>query len=260
MTQSNGPRLIERSIDVLMALSDGPKTFTAVCREVGLSKATIHRILIGLSYLDFVVQDATTGEYMLGAGAYRLTRGLYDSNGGITSLVRSVLEGLCQESTETVIMHVRVGAQRVCIAEFESPQALRYTAGVGHTTALHVGAAGKILLAWLDEPQLRKLLPDDLQTLTESTITDWGLLLDELKTVRQQGWAESHGERVRGAFAISAPIFDDRGQVAACVSILGPEARLNRSRFIELRRAVVEAARAASVQLGAKEVADAAGV
>jgi DNA-binding IclR family transcriptional regulator len=253
MTQSNGPRLIERAIDVLMALSDGPKTFTAVCREVGLSKATIHRILIGLSYLDFVVQDASTGEYLLGAGGYRLTRGLNDSNGGITSLVRSVLAQLCAETEETVIMHVRVGAQRVCIAEFESPQALRYTAGVGHSSPLHVGAAGKVLLAWQSEAELRKVLPADLQTLTEATITEWGLLLDELRTVARQGWAESHGERVRGAFAISAPIFDDRAQVAACVSILGPEARLTRSRFIELRRAVVDAAKAASALLGAAD-------
>jgi DNA-binding IclR family transcriptional regulator len=96
------------------------------------------------------------------------------------------------------------------------------------------------------EEQMRRLSPAELDPLTEATIVDWDVLLEELRTVRSQGWAESHGERVRGAFAVSAPIFDERGEVVAAVSILGPEARLTRTRLIEFRRALLSAATRAS--------------
>jgi DNA-binding IclR family transcriptional regulator len=249
-TESGGPRLVERAIDVLMALSDGPKTLTTICRGVGLSKGTVHRILIGLSYSEFVVQLRDSGEYMLGPGSYRMARGLIEHNGGMAALVRPVLLRFWEQSEETVILHIRVGGARVCIAEFESPRTLRYTAGTGSSAPLHVGSAGKVLLAWLDEAQLRKVLPTDLEGLTDATITDWSVLIEELENVRRQGWAESHGERVHGAFAISAPIFDDRDHVAACVSVLGPEARLTRTRFIELRRELVKAAARATALMG----------
>jgi DNA-binding IclR family transcriptional regulator len=252
-TESGGPRLVERALDILTALSDGPKTFTVICQKVGLSKGTVHRILIGLSYSEFVVQVPESGEYMLGPGCYRMARGLIEENGGIAGLVRPVLQALWEGTEETVILHVRVGASRVCIAELQSPRSLRYTAGIGSSAPLHVGAAGKVLLAWFDDAQLRKILPDSLGSTTEATITDFGVLREELEHVRRQGWAESHGERVQGAFAISAPIFDDRHHVAASVSVLGPEVRLTRTRFIELRRELVETAARASALLGAPE-------
>lgn len=251
MTQTAGPRLIERAIDILMALSDGPQGFAAVCQIVGLSKSTVHRILVGLSYCDFVVQNPTTGEYMLGSGNYRLTRSLSANNGDIAPLIRSVLVELREQTTETVILHVRVGTRRVCIEEFESPQSLRYTAGIGTSAPLHVGSAGKVLTAWSEEAQIRRLMPKELESLTDATIIDWSELLEELRTVRSQGWAESHGERVQGAFAVSAPIFDDRGGVVAALSILGPEARVTRTRLKELRHAVLIAATSASTLVGA---------
>lgn len=256
MTQSTGPRLIERTIDILLTLSDGPKGFTAVCRAVGLSKSTVHRILIGLSYCDFVVQNPATGEYMLGSGNYRLARALSANSGGIGPLVRSVMHELREQTEETVILHIRVAGRRVCIEEFESSQALRYAAGVGTSAPLHAGSAGKVLVAWSDEEQIRRLLPPKLESLTDATIVDWDELLEELLMVRSQGWAVSHGERVRGAFAVSAPIFDDRGDVVAALSILGPEARLTRTRLIELRRALVATAHIASALVGAPAVVD----
>jgi DNA-binding IclR family transcriptional regulator len=242
-TESGGPRLVERAIDVLMALSDGPQTFTAVCRTVGLSKATVHRILSGLTYSDFVVHNPESGEYMLGPGSYRMARRFSGENGGLASLVRPVLSELWAQTQETVILHVPLGFRRVVVEELESPLPLRYTAGIGSSVPLHVGSAGKVLLAWLGEDQVQGVLPaGGLELLTEATLPNRELLFDELRTVRAQGWAESHGERAPGAFGVSAPIFGDPGHVVASISIIGPEARLTRGRFIELRRSVTDAA------------------
>lgn len=250
-TQSYSPRLVERALDVLTVLADGPRTFTEVSRSVGLSKATVHRILAGLAYRDFVVQNPLTGQYMLGAGSYRLGREMNETNGGIASLSRAALASLNDATQETVVLHVRLGRRRVCVSEFESPHSLKYVVGVGTWAPLHVGAAGKVLLAWSSEAELSKLLPSELERLTDATITDRSILLEELAEVRRQGWAESHGERITGAFALSAPVFDDRQQVVAVVSVLGPETRLNRTRSIELRRLLLDTTVELSAAMGA---------
>jgi DNA-binding IclR family transcriptional regulator len=243
MAEPTRLRLVERTIDVLDALADGPQSFTAVCRQVSLSKATVHRILTGLSYSNFVVQDPVSGEYLLGSGCYRLLNALAAGSASIATFARPVVQALRDSSGETAMLHVRVGDQRVCVDERASPHALRYSAGVGSSAPLHVGSAGKVLIAWLPEEHLRRLLPPALDPLTPETITDWNELQRTLKQVRQRGWAQSRGERIPGAAAISAPVFDGGSDVVAAVSLFGPESRLTQRRLRDLRDPLVAAAR-----------------
>jgi DNA-binding IclR family transcriptional regulator len=249
-SSSTGPRLVERALDVLTALAEGPRGLTVVANEVGLSKATVHRILAGLAYRDFVIQSPETGEYMLGAGSLRLGRRITDVNGGLAALVGPALNRLRTETGETIVLHVRLGRRRVCIAEYESQQPLRYTVGIGADAPLHVGGAGKVLIAWMNESELTQILPEDLEALTDFTITSWDVLRAELAEVRDRGWAESHGERMVGAFALSAPVFSRDGEVIAVASVLGPDARLNHARAIELRLALLAATKEASAAMG----------
>ena len=60
---------------------------------------------------------------------------------------------------------------------------------------------------------------------TDSTITDPRLLLEELRIVRQRGYAISQSELEEGIDAVAAPIFDHLGTVVAAVSIGGPSER-----------------------------------
>jgi DNA-binding IclR family transcriptional regulator len=62
-----------------------------------------------------------------------------------------------------------------------------------------------------------------------------------LEQIRQQGYAVSHGERVLGVAAVSAPIrgLDDEGHY--CLSVAGPMVRMQ-SREREFTRLVVQAA------------------
>ena len=64
---------------------------------------------------------------------------------------------------------------------------------------------------------------------------------DQRPMDRQQGYAVSHGERVLGVAAVSAPIrgLDDEGHY--CLSVAGPMVRMQ-SREREFTRLVVQAA------------------
>src|SRR5664279_2348290 len=234
MTEQKGPRLVERTVDVLMALADGPQDFSTVCQRVDLSKATVHRILSGLGYADFVLQDPVTHQYLLGPGSRRLANAASLGYADLAILARPVLEGVVKATRETVILHVRMGSMRVNIDELISPQELRYSGGIGTSVPIHVGSAGKVLLAWLPRSAAEQLVPDIMEALTATTITDRAELFTLLDEVREAGYAESLGERIQGLAAISVPIFDPNGEVFAAMSILGPEARLPHEARIEL--------------------------
>jgi DNA-binding IclR family transcriptional regulator len=69
--------------------------------------------------------------------------------------------------------------------------------------------------------------------------------------VRDQGYAVTHGERVLGLTAISAPIADRDGAVRHCITVTGPTVRLQ-PREREVTRLVIRAAEDISRRLGAE--------
>lgn len=235
-------RAVTRSIDLVMALTRGPLSLGALARQTGLSKATAHRLLATLAYQDLVVQDPQAGEYSLGPGCFRLVEAVSDGLSGLGALARPVLEKLREDTGETITLHVRVASQRICIEELTSRHEMRYTAGLGATAPVHVGSAGKLLLAYLDETARERLLNTiSLTPVTAATVTDPGQLRTEFEQIRTLGWAESRGERIVGAASVSAPVFDANGTIVAALSVLGPEARLHARHFMAAKDRVVAA-------------------
>jgi DNA-binding IclR family transcriptional regulator len=220
-------QVVERAIDILAALSNGPATLSEVTRAVDLPKGTIFRILASLQYGDMVVKDPVDNTYQIGPGFLRLSRSQSPWFGPLATLARPMMAELLEFSRETVAIHVRVGPERVCIAELTSPETIRYSAEVGALVPLYVGAAGKVLLAELDEAALQKVLAVlELRPLTDGTIVDRDKLLTDVAAAREQGYAQSVGERVSSAAAITVPI-DLTNGFGASLSLLGPADRLN---------------------------------
>jgi IclR family KDG regulon transcriptional repressor len=88
-------------------------------------------------------------------------------------------------------------------------------------------ALGKVLLAALPAAHLSLLLERLLlRALTENTITDRELLLQELERVRQSGMAFDDGEFDTEIRCMAVPVYNFVGQVAAAVGISGPAWRL----------------------------------
>lgn len=225
-----------------MALVQGPRTLTEVSRTAGLSKGTCSRILASLGYQNLVVKtEANT--YVLGPGNLRLVNGVMSGFGTIVGAGRAAFEDLWNQTGETIAIHVRVGTERVCVEELPSGAEVRFMSSVGSSAPLYVGSAGRVLLAFLTDTELNRIL-------AASTSSDEGLdvqrLREALDTIRRQQYAVSIGERVRGAAAISVPITTVDGVIAS-LSILGPDFRLTEERRVEF----LPALRGAAARIGA---------
>jgi DNA-binding IclR family transcriptional regulator len=150
---------------------------------------------------------------------------------------------------------MRMGLERVCIAELRSPHPLLHTAGVGSRVPLHVGASGKVILAFTDDEQRERIL-DCLtyEPLTSATISGRQQLAEELAVVGERGWAMSMGERIPGAAGVSVPVRGASGLVLS-LSVLGPAERLTEER----RSAIVGLLLETAQSIEAREKAAAAG-
>ena len=111
----------------------------------------------------------------------------------------------------------------------------------GQRLPTHAGAAGKLLLAYLDEPALNAELGRPLTAYTPRTLTEPRRLRTELARIRRLGWSQDKGEGLASVFAFAAPIFDSRNHMVAALSmpfLSGTEP----SRMEEIRVGVIEMA------------------
>lgn len=218
-------RAVSRAVDILDCLVNGPMPLREIADSTQLTKATCHRLLATLSHRRMVVQDPVSSNYLLGPGILRLLHAFVNSHRSFGVLARPQMEQLAAEVGETVTLHLRVGGYRVCVEEVASLNPLRYVSGVGEFVPIHVGSAGKILLAFLDESQLLALISTARRTSPSAGSSLGTGFRRELSSIREVGWAVSKGERIEGAAAVSVPVSSD-GEVVAALSVLGPHDRV----------------------------------
>jgi DNA-binding IclR family transcriptional regulator len=214
-------QVIDRSIDLLEALSDGPRSLTEMSRATGIPKGTAFRLLAGLAARGMVIKDPVGSSYALGPGLLRLVQGALSGIGAIGTVGRAELEQLSEETGETVALHVQTGLERTCIQEIPSRHSIRYSALVGAVAPIQNGANGIVLLAFTADERRERTL--ELLDASGQEL-DRRALDGRLKKAQRDGWAISVAERVPGATAISVPVQSDHLLLA--LSVLGPEARL----------------------------------
>lgn len=243
---------VHRGVDILVALRAGPRTVTELARDTGLAKGTAFRIVSSLGHRRFVVKEPGSNRYMLGPGLLPLVYEIHSSFGWIGAFAGDVLEQLWKRTGETVTIHVRMGAERICVVEHPSPKPIRYTAPIGSSAPISVGSAGKVLLAAMDPDDFAKLVNElPLDPITENSITDRARLIEEVELARERGWATSAGERVPGSSAVSVPIhIADLGSMGViALSVLGPADRIPPERIEEYLPLLIDSAAKIEKQL-----------
>jgi DNA-binding IclR family transcriptional regulator len=246
------PSSVEKAIDILFCFdAQQPQLrLTDISQRLGLHKSTTHRLLSLLKKKRLITGDTTSQLYSLGPGVVELAWIILRQQ-DLRTVCAPYLERLRQATNETVSLYIRMGDSRVCIEELESHQEIKYSQTLGLATPLHVGAPGKVLLAFLPPTELEAILATlPLTALTPRTITDRTQLLEELHTVRQQGYAVSEGERSPWTSAVAAPIWDWSGKLIATLSVLGPSQRLTSAALPGLGQQVQQVALEIAAALG----------
>src|SRR5262249_57592598 len=97
---------------------------------------------------------------------------------------RPIMVELVRQARETAYVAVLRRDGVVPVEAVEADRSVRIVSQVGETLPLHCTAAGKALLAFQAEEDLRSVLPDTLPKFTERTPADRQTLHQQLKSLR----------------------------------------------------------------------------
>ena len=250
-------KTIDKAIDLLWAIAhgSGSSSVEEISSEIQLPKSTTYRFLKTLQTRGFVDASAEYGKYRLGPSISLLSKNssLNGQNGTLCELALPVMRRLTSETGETTFLCIKSGRETICIECIESRQSMITRFFVGEVRPLHVGAASKALLAFLPDQEVEAIVQQKLSRVTENTCTDPAELKKEIKEIREKGYAYSDQEFIVGARAISAPVLDEGGDVAASMTLSAPVHRIENSNREILAARVVGAAREVSASLGLRE-------
>lgn len=194
-------------------------------RMTGFSSSTAGRIMASLRDLGLLVQDPETRQYTL-AGKVLAWAEVYSATVDVRRIAQPFIYDLQRLTGETISLYILEGAERVCVERLESEQNVRVVARVGRYLPLHAGSAGKLFLAYLPEDKREEILANETrEPFTPYTLTDADQLRQQIQIIRQQGYAISHGEWTIDASGVAAPIFNQRGQIIAALTVSGPTQR-----------------------------------
>ncbi len=219
---------VDKALQILYLFSEQEPEFTLteISRRMGMSSPVTLKYLNTLEQRGFLTRDKQTKRYALGLAIVALG-GIVRRNNAISKVAYPIMEELSETVGESVYLQVPVLPiyEAVVIGVVETKNSI--TSRFLSSCKLYAGASRKVLLAYLGEAYLKKLLERvKMEPYTEGTNIQPEKLRRELEEIRQKGYAISYGETIEGACGIAAPIFDHDGIIASLMIYL-PVYRLN---------------------------------
>jgi DNA-binding IclR family transcriptional regulator len=225
-------------LDVTLTAAD-------IVARTGLPRSSVFRGLRSLIDKGFVYQDVASKRYALGPRMLQLGMAARRQLASEQLVVLPLVE-LGSQTNETVTFSLVDTPWRICVYQIESRSELRQFAQVGARYALHLGAAGKVVLAYLPADLSAVVLKHHkVPSLRANEISR------ELVQIRKAGYATTTGERVAGASSVAAPVFVG-GNIFGSVAVAGPTDRIA-PMVARHQAAVVRSARQLSDRLSAHE-------
>ncbi len=216
---------VSRAADILFCLSNGIDTVTEIATYCKLSKSTTHRLLKALKESYLAAQDPNTQQYHLGPLVIRLSSNPQTTHNHLVTIALDEMRRLWEVVEDTVTLNIMIGIQYVRLHEIPSKHDLRVIDQYDPVGPIFVGATARVLLSQLQDNELKAAMKDlSIARVTDRSLTDKKIIMEQAKKIRKQGYAVSYGERIAGSLCVSAPI--KHYFWPAALSVVGPETRL----------------------------------
>ncbi|MGH2496309.1 MAG: IclR family transcriptional regulator [Ktedonobacteraceae bacterium] len=241
--------VLDKAMRILHAFPRGDVALTPqqIARHTSMSLPTVYRLAQVMSEHGWLMKEGQT--YRLGMTLLRL--GAMVAQGiDIRSRTLPHLRWLKEQTGENSELYIRTNESRVAIEVARSPHNLATFVDIGAPLPLHVGAGGKVLLAWLPDKEQSEIIMASAARYSNYPLRDMQALKNTLAQIHDRGWAVSEGERAADIGAVASPIFDMNKQVAGAMVLAAPLVRLGAREQAAYVPLVCEAARRASLDMG----------
>lgn len=246
---------VAHALDVLEEFRDETDELgvTELSKKLKLHKNNVFRILATLQSRNYIEQNRSNDNYRLGIKCLELGQTFIHQR-GLLKQARPILQELADKTGETSYISILRGNEVIYLDSVETSSTVRVVSRVGLHMPLHATAAGKALVAFESDDELRKRFTGGLSRYTKATRIEIDELLKEVASVREQGYATDLEEFEDGLRCIGAPIRDYTRKVVGAVSVSGPAHRLPDEKISQLVGPEIDrAGKALSARLGFRE-------
>lgn len=220
----NGHRSLERALDIMefVAASTKKVRLSEIYNTLDIPKGscfTLVKTLTARKYLNF---DAEAAVYSLGVKALEIGD-TYLTNRSVNTVIYDEIRTLSVRLNETVHLAVLDGSDIIYILKHDSTHSVRMNSSIGKRTPALTTAVGKALMSQFSDEEIRRRLKENpVPRLTEHTITDEALLLEQLREIRRTSIAFETEESTLGIQCVATPVRNKSGVVAAGLSVAIP--------------------------------------
>jgi DNA-binding IclR family transcriptional regulator len=210
-------------------------------KMVGLHNSTAFHLAKTLVSLGYIRQERDSKRYRIGLPLFALAASALDEI-EMVNIAMPILEQLSRDTGESGHFAVRMGDAVVVIARTSGSGAFQLTDRVGVVRPAHCTALGKVILAALNEDEIKRFLQRvELKPSTKKSITEVPALLREIADVKRTGVAYDQGEFNLEVRCIAVPAKDFTGQTIGAIGISGPIWRES-SQALQTKTKAVQAA------------------
>src|SRR5262245_16339030 len=214
---------------------------SAVARETGFGKGTVHRLLNALIDAGLIFQDHDTRRYRLGIGLALLGHAAHRQD--FAALAKPFLLRLAEQTEDTIYASVREGPAAVCVAREIGAFPIRtLSLDVGHLRPLGVGSGSLALFAFLPDDEIANTIDKNAAWLARYRGHSRKELLAKVEETRRRGFSFVDGRIIPGMNAIGVPSLGSDGRPIAALSLAAITNRVSGSRVAELTRTLAREA------------------
>lgn len=214
------------------------QTLASIARKSGLPVSSCHRLVHELTDLGALVRTAD-GSYEIGSKIWRM--GILASlHSDLREIALPYMEDIYQLGNDAVQIGVLDGVRCLIVERIAGSKTLSVISKPGARLPLHASGVGKVLLAY-GSNDLKQAALATLDSYTGKTITDAGVLSQQLEQIRKLGFAYAQEELAIGATSMAVPIFGYGNKVIAALGVVTPVANKDVERMVSVLRVTATA-------------------
>jgi IclR family transcriptional regulator, pca regulon regulatory protein len=190
-----------------------PRLSTSEIQKLtNMPRASLFRLLKILKGFGYLKHDEESKKYFLGPSVLRMGFSVLHSLEA-REIARPYLGTLSRQFNKSIGLLMLDDNEMVYVERVRVPSVRVFNLNVGDRIAVYPTAAGKAVLAYLDEEKMAQML-DELKREEKVDVGENGeKLFASLAEVRQQGYSINNEEVYKGVRAIAVPIFSSEGVV-----------------------------------------------
>ena len=234
-----------KALDILEALSQCPKGagVTELADITGLSKSSVHRILMALVERRYVEKNEITKQYRLGFRPLTLASAVLDSL-EIKHIARNELKKISNITGETVHLMCIDGLEALYVDKIDTPDPVGLKSQIGKRLPLYCTGGGKAMLAFKGDAFIQNYIKSvSFVKYTPATLTSPQEILSELEHIREVGYAIDNEEHHTNIHCIAVPLVKNTHEVVASISISAPAYRFPIQQAIQYKDLLIDSAK-----------------